>query len=373
MRYVLAASVAVVILGFSALSALALDEVILNDGSVRHADILEVLENGIRVKFRPKSGGKVEMVVPASKLDPAFFYALRKKAIGDNAEDHLKLALWAFDAGLFARAKAQIEEVARLDPQLVKDIEEGKLPEIREGIARKVLESAQKDVKKGRLERAEQKLQALLARMPDTGAGTEAVGIYKALLGQVEEKEAKLEEQRLAKMEEDQQKAERELRKKVEPIKRDLKAGKKYLSDGLTEDSESKALDLLKRAIQKGGAALQKLDKLAKDNPDDADLQQRIADVRRKTIAGMVQAYIQRADIYTWRAARTMARKELKKARELDPENPDITAAEGRVDDSESDDALGLRWQRNRREGLRFGGRGLMGGARGGGFGGGRR
>ena len=56
--------------------ALALDDVILADGSVRKAKILKVLDDGIEVKFSPRGGGTAQMKLPASRLDPHFFYNL---------------------------------------------------------------------------------------------------------------------------------------------------------------------------------------------------------------------------------------------------------------------------------------------------------
>jgi len=349
--------------------ALALDDVILADGRTRKGQILEVLEDGIRVRFTPKGGGTAEMKVPASMLDPHYFYNLRDEAVGDDAKGHLKLALWAYEAGLFSRAKLQVEKATKLDPQLVKDIQEGKLPDIREGIAKRVLASAEEDIEKGRFDNAETKLEALLARMPDTEAGTNAREVYQDLHKKMEEYQAKKEQEEMDRLAEEQKKQEEEIRRKVKPIKEDLEKGKKFLEEGLVEDDEAKALSLLKRAIDYGEAGLKKIDKLLKDFPDDQDLQKRGAEVKEKVIAAIVKAYVNRADIYIWRGAVNTAEKELDKAREIDPDDPSIEAAAERAEDRNDQDALELRWQRNRREGMRF----RSGSVARGGMGGGRR
>lgn len=349
-----------------AVPAHALDEVIMKDGTIHHAKILSVEDDGITVRFSPKSGGQAQLKVAWRKLDPYFFYNLRNEKAGDDAREHLKLALWAVDAGLFSRAKVQVEKATELDPQLVKDIQEDKLPEIREGIATRILESAERDMKDGNYENAEKKLEALLARMPDTEAGTKAVDVYKTLQSKLADHEAKKEQEDLDRLAEEDRKKEEAIRKKTDPIVKDLKKAKEYLSNGLTEDSESKALDLLNKAIGKGKTALKGIDKLVKDFPDDADLLAKAKDTRAKTIAGMVKAHLHRADIYTWRGSTKKAKDEIKKARDLDPDNTDIATAEQRVDDRDNQDALELRWQRNRREGLRFRGGGAARGARGG-------
>jgi tetratricopeptide (TPR) repeat protein len=367
--------VALCILTFGlAADAFALEDVILADGSVRRAEILEVFDDGIQVKFTPKGGGTAEMKVPAARLDPHFFYGLADKAAGDDAKRHLKLGLWAYENGLFSRAKIQVERATALDPQLVKDIQDGKLPEIREGIAERVLQSAEKDIEKGNFDDAEKKLEALLARMPDTAAGTHARDIYKDLQTRKDEYEAKQEEEKLARLDEEKQKQEKELRRKTDPIKKDLTKAKDDLEAGLVEDSESKALKLLQSAITKGAAGLKKLEKLLVEFADDQDLVTRGNEVKAKVVAGMVNAYVQRADIYVWRGSTKNAEKELQKARELDPGNPDIEAAAQRIADRDNQDALELGWQRNRREGMRFrSGSVVRGGFGGGGFGGGGR
>ena len=189
---------------------------------------------------------------------------------------------------------------------------------------------------------------------------------------------AKKEEEAQAQLADDAKEADKARNKLLEPVDRELKRGKEYLSKGLTEDSESKSLQLLRDAIGKGNIALKKLDGLDKNHADDAELMTEVQERRDKTIAGMVKAYLYRADIYTWRGNTNGARKEIEKARELDPENPDLAAAEQRTYERENDDALELRWQRGRREGMRFRGGGVPrgGGMRGGaarGGGGGRR
>lgn len=379
MRITTAAILAVVALALLTPNLAHADTVYLDDGTTHEAKILEVLPDGIRVEFHPKTGGVAKLTVPASRLDPNYFYNLADQALGDDAKGRLKLALWAFDAGLFARSKKQVQKAAKLDPQLVADIQDGKLPEIREKIAAKVLESAEKNIKHDDLELAGKKLEALLSRMPDTEAGTAAVEVYEDLQTKMEAWHAKKAEEEQAQLDEEAKEADEARAKLLVPVDRELKRGKELLTKGLTTDDEAKSLSLLQQALGKGKIALQKLDGLDKNHGDDAELMAEVQERRDKTIAAMVKAYLYRADIYTWRGATNNARKEIEKARELDPENPDLAAAEERTYERENDDALELRWQRNRREGMRFRGGGAFHGGRGGvgpgggGMGGGRR
>ncbi len=349
------------------------DDVIMADGRTRHADILKVLDDGIRVRVTPNSGGTAELTLPASSLDPYFYYGLRDKQAGDDAKSRLRLALWAVEAGLFSRAKLQIEKASELDPQLVKDIREGKLPEIREGIARHVLDSSKKDIERERYDLAEKKLEALLARMPDTEAGTEARDVYQDLEAKIEDQDAKLEQEKLDRLDEEQKRKEEELRRKVDPIKKLLMQAKDLLEKGLVEDSEADSLKYLKQAIDMAKQGLRKVDEVVKDFPDDDDLAKRAEKAKEKVIAGMVKAYVHRADIYTWRGSVKQAREELDEARKIAPDDPSIEAAAESAAERESAGDLDVYWQRNRRAGMRFRSGTLARGGRGGGGGRGGR
>ncbi len=362
-----------------AVPALAKERVIMKDGSVRKGEVLEVTETGMKVKIKTKHGSTT-VVYRAGLLDTHYFYDKRDDTLGDDARGRLKLALWSLEQGMFSRAKVQVERATEIDPQLVKDIRAGHLPEIREGIARRVLDSAQADIDGGDTQQAERKLEILLARMPDTEAGTEAAQVYRDLQDMVRGREARKQEEAHEKLEAEQQEIADDRRRLLAPVDRLLRRGKELMTDGLTEDSESKALRLLKDAIGKGKAALTRMDTIAKQHAQDTELMAEIDGRRQRTIAAMVKVYLRRADIYIWRGSIPNAKKEIDAARQLDPDNPDITATEARAEQREEQDALELRWTRNRRQGMRFargnvarggGARGGRGGGRGGG--GGRR
>ena len=222
-----------------AVPAFAMDDIIMKDGRVRRGKIISVEENGLVVKFRPAGGGSAQMLVRAEQLDPHFFYDQRSDAAGEDAKAHLKLGLWAFENGLWSRAKIAVRKATELDPKLVADIKSGQLHEIRDKIAQRILESAKKDMKDGNSARAEYKLEALLARMADTEAGAGAAELIREAQRMSEEASAKAEEEREAKMEADARAEEEARDKLLEPVRKDLLKGKELMTDGLTEDSES--------------------------------------------------------------------------------------------------------------------------------------
>src|SRR5262245_21534856 len=348
------------------------EEVLLADGNALDAKVLEVPEDAIRVTYSPKGGGTVTMDYPAARLDPPYFYGLRDQAAGQDAKAHIKLALWAVEQGMFSRGKSQVKKAAAIDPGLVKSIEEGKLPELRDVIADRILGSAERDIQAGRLEVAAGKLEIILPRLPHTEAGNKDRDVMKALEAKEDEEEAKQEAKKAAedeaKLKEEEKKAAAERKKLLDGVWKGLKQGKKWMNEGLEEDSDSRALELLEKALGRGKEGLDDLDELVKTHAADATLVSEAQTWRRKVVAAMVRVRLHRAEIYLWRSSLNQARDEVKAAMALDPQNPDILTALSRIDDAQSDDDWGLRW---RRGGAAGGGR--FGGGRGGGGGGRRR
>lgn len=350
-----------------ATGARAAEDILLEDGRVVRGEILEVREDGIRAKGRPKDGGMVEMVIRADLLDAEWYYGLRDKAAGEDAKAHLKLAMWAIEKGLFSRAQVQVRRATELDPKLVKDIQEGTLPGIREGIAAKVLASSRADVKEGRFALAQRKVELILARMPDTPAGAEAADFLPEVEARVAEKEAKDLADARAKLAEAERKAEEARDRLLGPVEETLKKGQALGSKALAEDNQPQAIEMLGQALQMGEAALDRLDSIAKQKTEDEALAGRVAELRAKITAAMIKGYLHKAEMYVWRGSLPQAKAELARVNKLDPGNTDAMALGDRIVDTETDLNDEQRWRRGGAGDSRFGGR------RGGGGGGGGR
>ena len=353
----------------------AVEDILLDDGTIRRGEILEIMDDGIRAKGRAKGGGFVELKIPDYKLDPEWFYDLKDKAAGNDAKAHLRLALWSIEKGLFSRAKLQVNRATQLDPALVKDIKEGKLPEIREGIAMRVLESARKDLKAGLAERALTKVELVLARTPDTPAGAEAVDFLPEVEAAVAAAAEKQKEDARTKLAEAEKKAEDERDRLLAPVEETLMKAKKLNSEGLCEDNQPKALEMIGGALKMADACVEKMDSLAKGHEGDEAIKARIADLRGRTVSAMVKAHLHRAELYVWRGSLPQAKAEIEKVEKLDPGNPEASALEARIAEIEEDNSDEQRWRRDGPGDSRFGGRrggGGGGGSKGGG-GGGRR
>ena len=352
--------------GTVALSAAAAraEDILLEDGRVVQGEILEVREDGIRATGRPRDGGMVEMVIRADLLDAEWYYAKRDKAAGDDAKAHIKLALWAVEKGLFSRAEAQIRRATQLDAKLVKDIREGVLPGIREGIAAKVLASAKADVKEGRVELAQKKVELLLARAPDTPAGAEAADFITEVETKVDQKIARDQEEARAKLAEEERKAEEARDRLLAPVEETLAKGRKLGTSALQEDNQPRAIEMLGAALEMGNAALEKLESIAKQKSDDATLAPRVAELKGRVTTAMVRGTLHRAEMFVWRGSLPQAKAEIEKVRKLEPGNTDAEALLDRIQDTEESLNDEQRWRRGGIGDSRFGGRRGGGGGR---------
>lgn len=342
------------------------DDLIAADGTVHTCEILKVDEDGVLARGKMKSGDVVEVKVPVARLDPLCYYQLRDATIGADGKARLRFAVWCVENELFSRAKIQVRKAGEADPKLLEDIQAGKFPEIREGIAKRVLASAEEDMAKGRFDPARQKLEMLLARLSDTEAGSKSRDVIRTLEAKEAEAEAKAAADAKAKLSEEAAKSEEKRAKLLAEVDDEYTKGKALALEGLTEDDATKALDLFERALARGDEAMKKLDSIERLNAQDTQLLAEAKERRTKTVAGMVKLRIHRSDLYIWRGSLPNAKKELDAARKLDASNPEIDAAAQRLLAADEDDPQELRYLRERREsGSRFGGvRGGGGGRR---------
>jgi tetratricopeptide (TPR) repeat protein len=362
MRLVTAAAAVAFVVSSAAL-ALA-DTLITADGTVHSCEIVSVAEDGVVAKGKLKTGEAVELKIPAARLDANWFYDRRDAAIGDDAKARVRFAVWCVENDLFSRAKVQVKKAAAADPKLIEELAAGKYAEIREKIAGRILASAEADIAAGKLEPAREKVEILLGRLSDTDAGAKACETLRTLDGKQTAADAAGEAAAQAKLDDAARKADAERTKLLAAVDEDYAKGKELAMDGLTEDNHGKALDLLEKALNRGEAAMKKLDAIEKDHAADADFMTAAKARRAKTLAGMVKIRIHRADLYIWRGSLPNAKKEIDAARALDPNDPSIDSAMERLLAADDDDDFDRRVHPEQRQnGSRFGGRG--GGGRG--------
>jgi tetratricopeptide (TPR) repeat protein len=213
----------------------------------------------------------------------------------------------------------------------------------------------------GRLDNAREKLNIVLAKLPDTDAGDKARGVFRTLEVKEDEAEAKADAAAKEKLEDTARKTAEANAKLLASVDDEIAKARALATEGFTEDDCGKALELLERALGRGNQAMDKLDAIEKDHAQDLGLVEDAKARRKKLIAGIVRVRIQRADLYMWRGSIPNAKKEIDAAKAIDPTNPAISSAMERLmAANDDDDPLERRELRERRQagGSRFGGGG---------------
>jgi tetratricopeptide (TPR) repeat protein len=335
------------------------DELITADGTTHSCEIVSVAEDGVVAKGKLKTGESVELKVPVARLDANWFYVRRDAAIGNDAKARVRFAVWCVENDLFSRAKIQVKKAAAADPKLMDELASGKYAEIREKIAGRVLASAEADIAAAKFDPAREKLEILLGRLSDTEAGGKARDVLRSLDTKQGEAEAAQAAANQAKLDDAARKAAETRAKLLAAVDEEYAKGKEYATNGLTEDNVGQALDLLDKALDRGEAAMKKLDAIEKDHAGEADLMTEAKARREKVRNGMVKVHIHRADLYIWRGSLPDAKKEIDAARAINPGDPSIDAAMERLLAADDDDDFDSRVRPEQRaSGSRFGGRG---------------
>jgi len=154
------------------------EEVMLRDGRSGDAKILETTESLIKIELKVNDG-TATFEIGADRLDPHNFYGIRSKHMEQTADNHLGLAKFCIENEMFPRAKAQIEKARKLDAEKVEKIIS--MPEIVEGIARRIVTFAQKQLEKSRVPDAKKWASFVIARAPETEAAVDAQAILDSI------------------------------------------------------------------------------------------------------------------------------------------------------------------------------------------------
>jgi len=118
------------------------EEIMLKDGFTAMVEVVETGPEHVTVKFVTKDGKAGQTKLHANALDPHCFYDIRRRHMEKTVENHVKLAVFCVSAGLFRRARGQMDAARAIDPDVDKKIEAA--PEIMEGIANHLAEAARR-------------------------------------------------------------------------------------------------------------------------------------------------------------------------------------------------------------------------------------
>lgn len=268
------------------------EEILLNSGSGIEGEITSVDQESMKVKT--EDGKNITLLRGA--VDPHFYYSAWKERMEQTAENHLRVAVFAFENGLFNQARSQYRQAQRKDKELVKKFEEEIVPEIKEGVAEKLLAMAQAAVAAKDYRRAETIASKLLTRLENTAAAAEA----RDLIASVHLWEMDNDQQRLAKrlarhLPKDEAKAVRDrdrIVNRTAPIERRLDTARRSMTRGLRETSATRSRGHFRSAAKEFERQVKALDKLIEDAGEDTALVEYLNGLREIGVREGVDAWI---------------------------------------------------------------------------------
>lgn len=317
-----------------------------------------LLRNGRRVDGTVKSStsASIEVVVPlkstqavitykAKDVDPASFYAVRVDAVKTAAE-HLDLAQYCLENGLFTEARAQGQLAHAADAALTKSFVDSKLAKIEEGTADKLLAKARAALEAGDYATARRDVSAILTRFGDSPAAKPAYDMVHAIAKAVVEggeaekaaARAKLSGEARAAAE----KADAERTKLFADVDELIAKGRKKSQEGFDLSKKNDAVDLFDEAAASFLKARTKLNELKQQKGSDPELGKAIDERLAAATEEAIEAYVNAGSKLLARPDYHNAMGYADKALAIDPKSSFAMSFRARVEEaSASDDRWG--------------------------------
>lgn len=296
------------------------EEILLHDGSAVEGEIQAVDENGIRVSV----DGKTLTVAP-DDLDAHYYYEQWAKRVEKDAAAHLRLAVFAYESGMFNQARSQYRKAQRLDKEVVKKFEADVLPGLREGVAARLLDLTRQAIKKEDWDRARRLASKILTQLEDTKAADEA----REALGSVHLWQTSKDEERLVRslaryLPKDEAKAlqmQERITKRLDPINSRMKKAEHLATKALRTKSANRQKGIFQQAAKRFEKIVKDLDKLASEAAGDEALVAHLEEMRKTAVRDAIDAYVNAGQVYLMRRAYQDATRMANAALLLDPDS----------------------------------------------------
>ncbi len=319
------------------------EEVALRNGRIHEVEILESTENSVTVRFsEKKASGTIKL--HSRDMDPHSFYSIRNSAMEKTAQNHLMLAKFCAENGLFSRAKGQADKARALDAALVEKTL--KMPGLIDGVAKKVLDSARKYFADGDLENAERYASVVLTEFSETPSSKKAGQLIDKIEGKVAEADEKQHQAAVDAAAKSESKANEALEKEVKPLRKAYEKARKLNIDGLKEKGGSKQVKMFETAAKTFESLLKKCDGLQKKYGDDEAVLVEIKRAHTALTQDAVEAWINAGSVDLARGSLKNARDYADRALSLDTSSSTARSFKARVEMAEANSD---RWYRTRR------------------------
>lgn len=318
-----------VVVGLVATEAMAEQLIHLRGGRFVRGTVVSSTSDSMTCRYTPEGGQETTVTVSADVFDPYFFYGVRDRAIS-GAKDRIELAKFCVDHEMYSRAKVQMDHAREADPAVVEEFMKNEFPQIREGLAERLLEAGQRALRRGSTKNAKWYASIILTKFEGTKAEAEAEKLLDEVQAVIDEKNAKEREHR---RELDEKKAkraaekdERQVERIFEPIDKLMAEGKKANSRGLKEKNTGGARDAFTKAANKYKQAKKRAESGLKSEKD-PEITKALEEVHAQAVHGAVQAYLNAAHSLSSRGSYKQAVQFCNLALEVDPDNAEAKSA----------------------------------------------
>jgi tetratricopeptide (TPR) repeat protein len=313
-----------------------------------------LLRNGRRIDGTVKSSTNagIEVLVPLKSteavityktkdVDPASFYAVRVDAVKTAAE-HLELAQYCLENGLFTEARAQGQLAHKADPALAKSFADTKLAKIEEGTADKLLAKARAALEAGDYATARRDVAAILTRFGDTPsakpAGEMVHSIAKAVAEGGDAERAAARAKLSAEQKAAAEKADAERARLFAESDELMAKGQKKSQEGFDLGSKNDAPDLFDEAAAAFLKARTKLTELKQQKGSDKELAPSIDQRLATATEEAIEAYVNAGSKLLARPDYHNAMGYADKALAIDPKSSYALAFRARVEEASASD-----------------------------------
>ena len=321
------------------------DDILLHDGHTVEATVVSSSESGISVSKSLADGGLMKYEIHASGLDPHWFYAVRNAALGENAQGRLHLALWAYENGLFNRARAQFVRVQKLDPKAAAKFKSQLVPGVRAGIARTMVSAAKDRIADGHFREAKKILSKVVTALGDTESSAAA----RALLPSVQQGIEKGNRLREGTVKRDANDAVRmrhqENDRHLDPVRTLVRQGVHLESRGLSAEHQTPALAAFAQAAGEFHKALRRIAELKKNHADNAELLQSLVAYYQTAGKGWIACHTNRAQIFLTRGDYSDAAAEQKEIEAFEGGGADAAQLASEIQSAQDSDGDSWYWQ----------------------------
>ena len=296
------------------------EEVLLNDGTAVEAEIQSIDETGMTVTYEGKT-----LTVKPSDVDAHYYYTLWAKRAEKTADSHLKLALFAYENGLFSQAKTQYDKAKRLDAEAVKVFEDEVIPKLKEGVAAQLLALTRQAIAKEDWDQAKRLASKILTQLEDTQAAAEAreklASVHLWQMSKDQERLVRSLARYLPKDEEQALKTQERISQKLDPIQRRMTQAEDLSTKALRTNSTNRQKGVFQQAGQRFDKIVKDLDKLAAEAAGDDALLAHIEELRKTAVRDGIDAYVAAGQVYLVRRSYEEAMKMANAALLLDPDS----------------------------------------------------